>query len=167
MTLALTGCLDTSPDAVELSNIRPWNVIPRSSPTAFVKTFDRLCVKPLVAKQPFETTLRNASYVPTGKRDRRGFRTFVVDDRRPAVLVQERRASRGCGVIAVARTGQTQRVRNAIPQLFPNARPANPSLVAGAEQVWVETSPTRVIFTSRDASIPSGANYRLAVIETE
>lgn len=166
MTATVSACFGNSPDAVELSNIRESNIVPKSSPTSFVSTFEKMCLGPINSKSGFETTLRNASYVPTRPRNARGFRTYLVDDRRPAVVTQEQTTHRACAVLAVARTGQTQRVRNAVPRLFPNAKAASPSKVKGAEQVWIEPdAPERLIYTSRDKKIPSGASYRLAIIE--
>lgn len=165
--LALSGCLDNSPDAVELSNMRPWYKIPLSSPTAFVGSFARYCVAPLDSGEPFDSVLRKASFVPVSKESRTGSRIYLVDDTRPAVLVNDKPGARSCGVVAMARAGQTQRVADAVPRLFPDARPADPALVPGAERVWVETGArTRVIFTSRDANKPRWSEYRLAVTET-
>ena len=168
MTVSLSGCFDSAPDKVELSNIRPAHVVPKSSPTSFVSTFEQMCLQPLNSGSAFEPTLRNASYVPTRRANAHGYRAYIVDDRRPAVLIRERNDHRACAVMAIARTGQTQRVVNAVPRLFPNAKVASPSLVEGAENVWVEEGVRkRVIFTSRDQSTTRRAQYRLAVIETK
>ena len=133
--LTLTGCVDNSADAVELSNMRPWKKVPLASPAAFTGSFARYCAAPLESGESFATVLRQASFVPVSKESGSGSRVWLMDDTRPAVLVNEGPKGRSCGVVALARSGQTQRVEAAIPRLFPEARAADPALAPGAERV--------------------------------
>lgn len=165
--MALSGCLASTADEVELSNMRLWNAIPKSTANQFVTAFADLCAAPIKSGAAFEATLRAADYVPTGRPDARGTQVFLVDDRRPAIMVRDTTGVRACGVAARARTGQRQRVNDDISTIFPGAREVPADRVEGAEQVWLDTrAPGRVIFTSRDTGGLTGGGYRLSVIDT-
>lgn len=135
MLLALPACLST-PAEHELANAAFRNVVPKSSPAALVATFRRFCGedRPVVETAAM---LRAGDYVET-ESGRDAMRRFVVDDRRPAVLLEERAAHRSCGVGAASRTGQAERVARFVPTEFPDAVPADPATFGeGIERAWV------------------------------
>ena len=85
----LAGCAPGAgqgPEALELANIAESNIVPKSSPAQFARAFERFCLDtPAEARAE---TLRAADYVPFAPvRASSRVRTFVVDDRRPAVML--------------------------------------------------------------------------------
>ncbi|UWQ33624.1 hypothetical protein K3555_03645 [Leisingera sp. M527] len=161
------GCasLNLGPDAYELANIKDSNIVPKSSPTAFVKTFDKFCTKGPRDSQAAERLLRASSYVPLRRRARNGGRVYVVDDRRPAVAV----SSRGCMVQAHSRTGQTERVRRYVAAAFPSAVrvPADRLKQHRFEEAWVLSGDQHgIVATRRTVESGNHSNYALVLYRT-
>ena len=138
VVMALGACsadpLDS--DTLELATMRDSNIIPKSSPGQLRRVFDRFCVKGTGNPDALDTQLRAASYVPMRRGQTAAARTsrlYVVDDRRPAVIVSDRI----CGVRAISRTGQTEEINSYITNAFPKARPmATDRLNRDVEQAW-------------------------------
>ncbi|MBA86276.1 hypothetical protein ACSSNL_07385 [Thalassobius sp. S69A] len=148
LTMLVAGCVepDLGPDAAELANIRKSNIVPKSSASAFVKTFDKFCVTGPAAPAAKEALLRDAGYVPL-RAPINGARAFVSDDRRPAVAFSDR----SCMVYARSRTGQTNRVNRYMRATFPQAVALDPATAGRSfEQVWqVSDSPAALVGSSR------------------
>ena len=167
-----SGCTlrEAAPEEIELANMRPSNVIPKSSPRQFVSTFEQFCTDMLDTPDRRDALLRAADYVPTTSRPRNGARLYLVDDRRPAVIVIASPGSIGCTVMAEPRTGQTDEVRRWVAREFPAATARAPSQVGpggAAEEVW--TFPTGAgqlgsIFTMRDGPFEPDPQYTISVV---
>jgi len=144
----IAGCIgpDLGPDAAELANIRESNIVPKSSATAFVKTFDKFCVSGPQAPATKEALLRDAGYVPL-RRVRNGVRSFASDDRRPAVIFSDRL----CMVQVRSRAGQTNRVRRYVQDSFPKALAQSTKLNSRSfEELWkVSDRPAAMVGTRR------------------
>ncbi|SFB18773.1 hypothetical protein SAMN05421688_0010 [Poseidonocella pacifica] len=152
----LTGCSEeTRPDRFELANVRASNVVPKSSATAFVGAFARHCLKGEPAA--IEASLLSAGYVQarggTGPA-----RSFVVDDKRPLVILSEG----GCAVGAAPRTGQTPRVQSFVTQTFPGARAVDPQALS-AERAWQLADGTLILTTRSGTPGLSTATYLLGL----
>lgn len=104
----------------EFANMRPSNIVPNSTASAFVGAFERFCLDGGRGIAAISARLRAADYVEAPPRGQAGIRVFVVDDRRPMVQVSE--DGRFCAVAARARTGQSARVESMISRRFPGAR---------------------------------------------
>jgi len=157
----LTGCSAAAlgPDALEIANIRHYNEVPRSSPTAMVRAFDRFCVNRPATLQASDAQLRAASYVPTRKQAGSGVRLYLVDDKRPAVAISRNM----CLVQAATRTGQTEMLRAYTAKAFPDARPMSPDdFGEDIEQAWaVPGNPPAIIATQRRLEPGNRSRYAL------
>jgi len=157
----LAGCSAAAlgPDALEIANIRHYNEVPRSSPTAMVRAFDRFCVNRPATLQASDAQLRAASYVPTRKRAGSNVRLYLVDDKRPAVAISPNM----CLVQASTRTGQTQKARDYTAKVFPDARPMSPTdFGEDIEQAWmVPGNPPAIIATLRRLEPGNRSRYAL------
>ena len=170
--LLASGCTlpDASPEEIELANMRPSNVIPKSSPGQFVSAFEQFCTDLLDRPDRRDTVLRAADYVPTTGRPRNGARLYVVDDRRPAVAVIADPRSIGCAVMAEPRTGQTDEVRRWVAREFPAATARTSSEVdigRTGEDAWTfptGNGRTGLIFTMRDGPFEPDPRYILSVV---
>ncbi|MGA1684583.1 MAG: hypothetical protein ACO38S_08740 [Gemmobacter sp.] len=163
----LAGCAPGAgqgPEAIELANIAEPNIVPKSSPAQFARAFERFCLDtPAEARAE---TLRAADYVPFAPvRASSRVRTFVVDDRRPAVML----AGEGdCAVAAEARTGQSARVARLVAARFPAARPVEPArLGPNVEAAWLSRSGGPVILTLRQLRPGHPSRYTLALVQTD
>jgi len=165
--LALTGiagCSSAMPDAdtLELATIPHWREVPDSSPTKFVKTFDQFCVNRPKGMAAMDNMLRRASYVPKPKINPKGPTVYVVYDKRPAVAVNDHI----CGVRALTRTGQTERVGRYITETFPEARPASKDQFSNdVEQVWQING--GMIATMRSNWVGNRSEYTLVLYRAD
>jgi hypothetical protein len=168
LTVALAagcGSQGLGPDAYELANIRGSNIVPKSSPTAFVKAFDKFCAKGPRDPQSADRLLRASSYVPLPRKARNDGRIYVVDDKRPAVGL----SSQGCMVQAYSRTGQTERVRRYVAANFPSATPVTANLLARhkLEQAWVISGDQHgIVATRRTLDGGNHSSYTLLLYRT-
>lgn len=159
--LPLAACTtDATPDRLEIANMYPWNVVPKSSPSALVRSFERFCLDGPGSAAALDAPLRRAGYVPLPAQAGRP-RTYLVDDRRPDVLVSDS----GCMVAAESRTGQTERARRAVAERFPAARPVAPQRVGrNVEDAWLLPAPDgRVVFTLRQIEGSARSRYGLGM----
>ncbi|MBD3764961.1 MAG: hypothetical protein IE927_09560 [Rhodobacterales bacterium] len=127
------GCTapTVAPDTAELRNIRDSNIVPKSPPARLASTFAAVCLDGPADRDAAAAALRAMDYVEwPGAGD--GMRSFVVDDSRPAVMLDG--AGRACAVAAQARTGQTERLRRLIADRFPAARALSPP--PGTSEAW-------------------------------
>ena len=150
----------TTSDTYELANIDPRNVIPKSTPKAFVAAFEKYCLDEGPNTAAIERALRSTDYVRVPGNS--ALRSWVVDDKRPAVVVAANGLS--CAVAAQARTGQTERVREMVSSRFPGAIavPANMK-PAGMESLWLVDADKNVfVFTKRRT--PVGEPSQLILI---
>lgn len=136
LPLLLIGCTTAStPEAMELANIRPWNIVPNSSPARLAGSFALYCLDAPADAARVAAMLRAADHVEVPARSPRAIRSFLVDDNRPAVLLAA--DGRACAVAAKSRTGQTARITALIRQRFPGAVPlAAAQLGPAAESGW-------------------------------
>ncbi|MGQ0610599.1 MAG: hypothetical protein ACT4N9_05790 [Paracoccaceae bacterium] len=156
-----------APELYELANIRPSNIVPKSSPSTLVKTFEAYCLDGAHDPARVGARLRSAGFVevptdilgqPTVTQPT-NVTAYAVDDTRPLVMLSS--DGRTCAVAAESRTGQTARIREMIAQRFPSARPLDPStLDPGIEIATAVTGAANgVVFVKRLA--PSISNSRL------
>ncbi|MCV2888051.1 hypothetical protein [Ruegeria aquimaris] len=161
MAVTVSGCVQqgTGPDAAELRNIAPWNIVPKSSPAQLVTAFRQFCVEAPASRSAQEGKLRNASYVPTAPRNGNKPQVFLVDDRRPAIVVSDTT----CMARAYARTGQTEKMNDYVASAFPDARPVSPdSLPKTFEQAWSVNLPdAAIIATERVNDLGNSSGYGL------
>lgn len=159
LPLALAACGAHSADTYELQTMRQSNIVPKSSPAQFATTFERYCLDHRGTADALVARLRSAGFVevPGNRRLRR----FVVDDRRPAVLWRAGRDRFECGVGAISRTGQTQRVRDVMDDL--GARPIAPP--PNAEEAWMLDGTT--IFSGRGLSLDGATRYSLMLMRPQ
>ncbi|MFN3644479.1 MAG: hypothetical protein ACK4TB_16335 [Gemmobacter sp.] len=109
----------------------PANVIPKSSPAQLVATFERYCLDTAAPA----AALKRADYVAVPRRAGSTIASFVVDDRRPAVMLSD--DGRACAVAVASRSGQTERLRAMVARRFPGARPVDPARIGQqTEQAW-------------------------------
>jgi len=136
-----------SPEAYELANIYADNVVPKSTPARFTRAFERYCLDDTTGE--IDARLRADNYVPVPRRDDARVQSWVVDDRRPAVMLLDGGA--GCSVAAEARTGQAAGVRALVARRFPGATPIDPATVgADGEQAWAVPDKTgSILFNQR------------------
>lgn len=165
---ALSACAsagDTPYDTFELANIRPSNVIPKSSPASLVGTFRKHCLANLGDGDATARSLVAADYVENRRARTATARGFVVDDRRPAVMVSDGPDMFFCSVIAESRTGQTTRSRSFVAQAFPGAREVDPKPYGrDKEAVWiVSQAPATLVFLSRSGSPSTPATFALTI----
>jgi hypothetical protein len=137
----------TTSDAYELANMDPRNVIPKSTPKAFVASFEKYCLDEGTDTAAIERALRSTDYVRVPGNS--ALRSWVVDDKRPAVIVAADGLS--CAVAAQARTGQTERVREMVSNRFPGAIPVPANMKPkGMESLWlVDADKNIFVFTKR------------------
>ncbi len=144
----LSGC-DPQYDAreAELRNFKPTHLVPKSSPAALVKAFDTYCIEGPKSPSELRKKLESAGYVAYTAQPRDGVHSFVVDNKRPAVLI----TSDGCAVAAASRSGHTERLRSYVASTFPNAKTIDPAPLGDQiEDAWVvPTEPKRVVATQR------------------
>ena len=163
----LAGCAGGGvggPEGFELANIAESNIVPKSSPAQFVGAFGRFCLDTAEADRP--AALRGADYVAFAPvRAASRVRTFVVDDRRPAVML----GGRGdCAVAAEARTGQSARAARLIAERFPGASPVEPArLGPNVETAWLSRPGGPVILTMRQIRPGLPSRYMLALVHTK
>lgn len=147
--MTVAGCIagDTTPETLELANMNPANVIPKSSPAQLVAGFERYCLDTAPAAVP--AALRGSDYVEVPRRAGGRVRSFVVDDRRPAVMLSD--DGRACAVAAASRTGQTERLRAMVARRFPGAVPVDPARIGSrTEQAWaVPGAAGGIVFVQR------------------
>ncbi len=136
LPLLLVGCTTAStPEALELANIRPWNIVPNSSPARLAGSFARYCLDAPADADRVAAMLRAADHVEVPARNPRAIRSFLVDDNRPAVMVAA--DGRACAVAAQSRTGQTARIAALVRERFPGALPLTPAQTGpGVESGW-------------------------------
>lgn len=157
-SLLVAGCFAKSAQDYERANIRPSNVIPKSSPAQFVATFRKHCLAHFGRPDAIAASLIAADYVER-PRHPKGGRSFVVDDKRPLVAM----SGTICGVYAQSRTGQTSKVAALIAAEFPDAIPADPALLSrDTEQLW-QLPGGRAILTQRDTLTGGAATYSLVI----
>ena len=125
--LLLCACAAQGPDAYELANIRPWNIVPLSSPARLVGTFEKVCLDGPTDPDRAAAALRAMDYVEVPGPG--PIRSFAVDDNRPAVMI----SATACAVGARSRTGQTERIRAMVATRYPQAEGF---IARGIEQGW-------------------------------
>ncbi|MEM9438220.1 MAG: hypothetical protein AAGA15_14375 [Pseudomonadota bacterium] len=160
-TLALTACseaLTTNPDLAELQNIDRDRAIPKATPARLVNTFREVCVEGPAAYEAKEALLRDLSYVPARPLDDGASQLFVVDDRRPAVVLTQSM----CMAVAEARTGQSERFEDYVAATFPAARPLDPaSFDRNIEKAWQVSTPAPGIVASQREPYQAITRYSL------
>lgn len=160
----LAGCAGGGaggPEGFELANIAESNIVPKSSPAQFVGAFARFCLDTAEADRP--AALRGADYVPFAPvRAASRVRTFVVDDRRPAVMLW---GGGNCAVAAEARTGQSARTARLIAERFPAARPVDPARIGPSiEAAWLSRPGGPVLATFRIVRPGMPSRHALAIL---
>lgn len=149
---ALAGCqtpATSSPELIELSNIRPSHIVPKSSPAQLVTAFRRYCLAGSLAAA--RQALRKSDYIQKPRRAGAAVDSYVVDDRRPAVMLSGTADRFNCVVLAQARTGQTSRIEDFVDTEFPKAAETDPGRIgARTERAWLAGGRTGgIIYTRR------------------
>lgn len=155
--LLLSGCTaDLTADDYEVRNMNPDNIVPKSSPKAFIAAFESFCLDPQ-SRAAVRAKLRANDYVPA-PRKLGAMEVWVVDDRRPAVLLNDK----DCAVLAESRTGQTERVKALVGDRFPEAAPVTDPRF---ENLWqVEDADRRtLIFIRRIQPNQAQSQYMLGI----
>ena len=152
-------------DQAELANIKPSNIVPKSSPSQLVKVFDQFCTDAPRRHSEHEAALRNASYVPKQPRQISAPQVFLVDDLRPAVAVSDT----VCMVQARSRTGQTERVADYVAARFANAKPLDPApLGHHIERAWSVSLPdAAVIATERRLTLDGVTSFSVILFRPD
>lgn len=146
----------------EFANMRPSNIVPSSSASAFVGAFERFCLDGGRTLAAISARLRTADYVEVSQRGQGEVRVFVVDDRRPMVQVSE--DGRFCAVAARARTGQAAGVERMIAGRFSGVTPVEGSASEPEFTLRVGGSRSGLLTLRRpDLPIP-GSRVVLAVL---
>ena len=150
--LLLAGCqapVTSSPELIELSNIKPANIVPKSTPSQLVSTFRRVCLADSLAGA--EQALRKRDYIRKPRRGRTGVDSYVVDNRNPAVMLSGEADRFSCVVLAEARTGQTNRIEDFVKAEFPKAVEIDPRRIGPrTERAWLAAGPNGgIIYTQR------------------
>jgi len=159
---ALAGCSEARPDAdrLELATLPQWTEVPKSSPYQFVTAFAQYCMGRPSGMAATDTMLRKAGYVPRHPATARRPALYLVDDWRPAVVADDRL----CGVRAVSRTGQTDRLNRFIGESFPASRPLPPARFGvDVEQAW--STDTGMIATMRNDWVGNRSTYTVVLYE--
>jgi hypothetical protein len=121
-----------SPELYEFANMRQSNIIPKSSPSAFVRAFDSFCLQGGKTAAAVAQKLRAKDYVAAPRLPGSQQTAFVVDDSRPMVVVADN--GKFCAVAARSRTGQTAKVRAFVARRFGSA-PAVEHALPGVEML--------------------------------
>ncbi|MDP4033006.1 MAG: hypothetical protein Q8P60_09200 [Pseudorhodobacter sp.] len=152
-----------APEVYELANMRPGNVVPKSSPTALVGAFTKYCLNGSHDPANVATRLRSVDYVVVPQVGATGISAYVVDDRRPMVMVSN--DGRTCAVGAKSRTGQTARIQNMIAQRFPAATAIDPAHVSPNTELALQApgADGGVIFLQRLAPTISHSRLILGI----
>lgn len=152
VVLVLSGCVaasPSSPELIELSNIKPSHIVPKSSPAQLVSAFRRYCLADTLddARQ----ALRKDDYIQKPRRGRSAVHSYVVDSRKPAVLLSGEAERFNCAVLAEARTGQTSRIEDFVTAGFPKLAEADPArLGPRTERAWLAAGANGgIVFTKR------------------
>ncbi|WP_323035495.1 hypothetical protein [Pararhodobacter sp.] len=182
VAMGLAGCMaapePTTPavpvgmpthEQYEYANLRPSNIVPKSSPAALVTAFERFCLDGGRDVSLVSQRLRRADYVAAPRDADSEVMAFVVDDRRPMVLLS--RDGRYCAVAAESRTGQTARITAMLARRFPGARPVdNRSEAAGVPVAGITVQTTGsnagIVTLRRLAPAVSGTRLVLAILHS-
>lgn len=149
------------PELYEFANIRQSNIIPKSSPTAFVRAFDSFCRQGGTSAAAVARKLRAKDYVAAPRAAGSQQTAFVVDDTRPMVVVSDN--GRFCAVVATSRTGQTAKARAFVASHFASA-PDVAHALPGVELLRrVEGKDPGLIVLKRRAFGVSGSQLVLAI----
>jgi hypothetical protein len=164
---ACTPSPPISPEFFELANIDPDNIVPKSSPTVLVRAFSDFCVDQIDTLGGVPALLRARDYVAVPEIRPNGARLYVVDDRRPMVMLSDGAESRTCAVAAESRTGQTSRVLSFVATEFPEARPIDPAGIGPtAEAAWFLGEKSTIIFILREGAPSSPAQIVVGLTRT-
>lgn len=163
-----------SAEFYEFANMRPSNIIPKSSPAAYERAFERFCLNGGTSSAAVAASLRKSDYVAVPGPASNGQRAFVVDDTRPLVVISD--DARFCAVVAQSRTGQTARIERFLAKRFAGAtkiaqRPAGYELlletqgdVIALKRLTSGVTGSRVLLAierqGADASLPRPAQTR-------
>jgi hypothetical protein len=149
-----------TPEQYEYANMSSSNVIPKSSPAAFEKAFDSFCLAGGSSFASISAKLRKSDYIAAPKRVQNQQTAFVVDDKRPMVVLSD--DGRFCAVVAQSRAGQSARIQRFISARFPKARPLPP---AENYELMVETNstPAGLVALKRLPSVTDGSRLVLAI----
>lgn len=163
LVLALAACAPApdTPEAFELANIRPGNVVPKSSPAQMVAAFETYCLAATPAQA--RAALRRGDYVQVARPTGAQFDFYVVDDRKPAVALHDGAAGSFCATTAEARTGQSNRVEDFVAARFAGARPVDPGRIGpGVERAW-QTAGGDILYTRRSGPGPGRTSFTFAI----
>lgn len=150
-----------APEIYELANMRPGNVVPKSSPSALMSAFTKYCLDGSRDPARVGASLRSADYVAVPQTAPNGITAFVVDDSRPMVMVSQ--DGRTCAVGAASRTGQTARIRSMIAERFPAATALDPASVSPNTELAMLAPGAGVIFVQRLVTTISNTRLVLGI----
>lgn len=154
-----------SAEEFEIANMRSSNFVPKSSPGSLVATFERHCLDRLAEPMTIGPSLLAADYVRVPPSMARGGELYVVDDRRPSVMVERTPGRTSCAVAVSSRTGQTARARRMVERRFPGAVPLPPW--GRMEAMWrVGPGGRTLLFLGRDGTPSTPASLILGAISS-
>ena len=157
-----TGRIPVTPEVLEIANMRLSNVVPKSSPAALVQNFERFCLGGSTPAS-IRAALRASDYVEAPSLQPNGVTAFVVDDRRPMVMLDD--AGLLCAVGAQSRTGQTARIHRMINSRFPNADVLDPASISTNTEYAVRVGGAGgdIIFLQRIAPLVTQSKLILGI----
>jgi hypothetical protein len=155
--------IPVTPEVLELANMRLSNVVPKSSPAALVRSFEQFCLSQKRMPVDIKAALRSADYVEAPSVEPNGTTAFVVDDRRPMVILGD--DGQLCAVGAQSRTGQTARIHRMINRRFPEAQVLEPASVSNNTEYAVRTHGAHgdIIFLQRIAPFVTQSRLILGI----
>jgi hypothetical protein len=168
--IVLSACTPSppaGPDFFELANIDPENIVPKSSPAVLVRAFSDFCVDRIDDPASIPALLKANDYVAVPEFRPNSARLYVVDDRRPMVMLSDGPESSTCAVAAESRTGQTNRVLSFVATEFPAARAIDPSGIGPtAEAAWYLPGTSTIVFILREGTASSPAQIVVGMTRT-
>lgn len=150
-----------SPELYEFANMRPSNIIPKSSPAAFERAFEDFCLDAGPTAASVAAKLRKSDYVAAPAPASNGQTAFVVDDTRPMVILSD--DGRFCGVMARSRSGQTARVQRFIAKRFPKATQIEQSPAGYEMLLQTKGQPAGLIAVKRLTTGAGGSRLLLSI----
>lgn len=122
---ALAGCStgvgNASSDEIELANIAPAYIVPKSTPKQLVGTFEQVCMAGTL--EDARLALRALDYaMARASKSGEGVESYFSDNRRPAVGLQAAAGGFNCVMTVRARTGQANAVDDYVAATFPTRK---------------------------------------------
>jgi len=158
--LTAGGCVATTSDEIELRNVDWWKVIPKSSPSQLVNAFDRYCFA--ADGSTAHARLIDDDYVQVPKRGE--INNYVVDSKKPLVMLSGSGSAYGCAVAAEARTGQRNKMITYIEGRSDKSVPV--STTSNGDTFW-QLDANSIAFVKRSGPIGQPPQILIGVSRSE